>query len=74
MNNSKPPLPVACVPLLAAGVLFGIAQLLTRLGCRGFEGNCGYDWLWLLLWPFFIVLFGVAVVITAVLLMTRIKR
>lgn len=55
------------LPLIVVALLFGLAQLLTSLGCQGLEGNCGYDLLWLLLWPFFFAAFIIALIATIAL-------
>ena len=70
-KSNKPSKIVTVLPLLTVCVLFMITWLLTGLGFRGSLGNCGYDWLWFLLWPVFFVSFSIALAITIILLIAR---
>lgn len=58
----KKKIALSSIPLGVVSLFFGVAQLITWLGCRGFEDNCGLHWLWLLLGPIFIVLFPIAII------------
>lgn len=64
---------ISTLPLTLVAALFALARLLTSLGCRGYEGNCGYDWLWLLLWPFFFASFIIAIILTIILSLRKQK-
>lgn len=74
MNLNKPPLWVIALPPTLVAILFGAAQLLTTLGCRGFESNCGYHWFWLALWPMFIVSSLLSLTVSLVLAIIRYKK
>jgi len=74
MKSSKPPLAVVFAPLIIVSIIFAITWLLIGLGCKNSGDECALNWLWLLLWPIFILLFSGAFIISLVLGIMKMKK
>ena len=73
MNKSINKKIVSVIPTTVVVTMFFVAQIFTRVQCSG-VGDCGWEWMWLLLWPVFLILLIVSLVFMAIYLVATSKK